>query len=85
VSELTPEIVSEILRDPDSPYFPCQIGVYCDDCCVTVMGDYLVHGGMSKPERLSVARTWLVANKGWQCDGNGDFCPKCIVAQGPES
>jgi hypothetical protein len=29
---LTPEIVSAILRDPESPYYPTQITVFCDHC-----------------------------------------------------
>jgi len=81
MNELTPEIVFAIMHDPDSPYFPCQICVYCDDCCTTVSGDYMVHEDMSKPERLSVARTHLTADKGWRCDDSEDFCPECVVAQ----
>jgi hypothetical protein len=29
---LTPEVVSAILRDPDSPLYPSKIGVFCDEC-----------------------------------------------------
>ena len=75
----TPEQVSAILRSadtgPDAPY-PCQIGVYCDDCGTTVKRDYIVNDLMSKPERLEIARTHLRA-EGWQCDADGDYCPTC--------
>lgn len=75
----TPEQISAILRSddtsPEAPY-PCQIGVYCDDCSTTVERDYIVNDLMSKPERLEVARTHLRA-EGWQCDADGDYCPTC--------
>jgi hypothetical protein len=64
--------------DDDTPtgqHYPCQIGVYCDDCGFTRTGDYLVSDLMTKDERLSVARNWLVRNENWQCDADGDYCP----------
>ena len=73
---LTPEIVNAIVRDPDSPYYPTRITVFCDHCCVKDTGEYMVHDDMTSRERLAVARKHLVENKGWEhaSDGN-DFCP----------
>jgi hypothetical protein len=71
-----PEVVNAIIRDPDSPLYPSQIGVYCDDCGTTVKADYLVSTDMTKAERLEVARKHLRA-QGWRCDEFGDVCPTC--------
>lgn len=74
---LTPEIVSAILRDPDSPHYPTQITVFCDHCGTEHTGDYMVSEGMSSEERLAVARKHLVANEGWEHNEYGDdFCPE---------
>lgn len=70
-----PDVVSAILRDPDSPYFPCQMTVYCDTCGHKATGDYLVREDMTKPERLAVARQHLTQYKGWRTDDTGDYCP----------
>lgn len=76
-ASLTPEIVSAILRDPDSPLYPSQITVFCDHCGREHTGDYMVSEDMTSTERLAVARKHLVANKGWQHDEYGDdFCPE---------
>jgi hypothetical protein len=73
---LTPEVVSAILRDPDSPYYPTQITVFCDHCGVRNTGDYMVREDMSSEQRLAVARKHLVDNEGWEHTGDGDdFCP----------
>jgi hypothetical protein len=74
---LTPEVVSAILRDPDSPLYPSQIGVFCDTCSVTVKHDYMVSEDMTKDERLGVARKHLTDNENWSCTEAGDFCPAC--------
>ena len=74
---LTPEMVSAILRDPDSPYFPTQIGVFCDGCGAIVEHDYMVSEGMTKIERLGVARKHLKEEERWSCGPDGDFCPSC--------
>ncbi|MET7713708.1 hypothetical protein [Streptomyces sp. NPDC005407] len=75
----TPEEVSAILRSndtsPEAPY-PCQIGVYCDDCGTVVSRDFIVNDLMPKPERLELARAALRA-EGWTCDADGDLCPPC--------
>lgn len=71
-----PETVSAIMRDPDSPYFPCQITVFCDHCGLKATGDYLVREDMNSLERLDVARQYLVQHKGWEhTDDGDDFCP----------
>jgi hypothetical protein len=76
IGTVPPEIVNAIIRDPDSPLHPSQIGVYCDDCGTTVKADYLVSTNMTKAERLEVARKHLRA-QGWRCDEFGDVCPSC--------
>lgn len=74
---LTPEAVSAILRDPDSPLYPSQITVFCDHCGVQATGDYMVSEGMTSTERLAVARKHLVDNAGWEhTDDGDDFCPE---------
>ncbi|HZF92038.1 hypothetical protein [Streptomyces sp.] len=73
---LTPEIVNAIVRDPDSPYYPTQITVFCDHCGAEETADYMVHEGMTSTQRLAVARQHLVKSKGWEHTEDGDdFCP----------
>jgi hypothetical protein len=73
---IPPEIVSAILRDPDSPHDPTQITVFCDHCGTENTGDYMVSEGMTSTERLAVARQHLVQNEGWEhTDDGDDFCP----------
>jgi hypothetical protein len=72
----TPEQVSAILRDPDSPLMPDPIGVFCDDCGTVVEGQYIVSEEQTKEQRLEVARVHMRA-AGWVCDENGDYCPDC--------
>jgi hypothetical protein len=72
---LTPETVSAILRDPDSPLYPSRITVFCDDCGVQNTGEYMVSTEQTSTERLEVARAHL-RTQGWQCDETGDFCPE---------
>jgi hypothetical protein len=74
---LTPEIVSAILRDPESPYYPTQITVFCDHCGTERTGDYIVSDLMTRDERLAVARKHLVDTEGWEHTTDGDdFCPE---------
>ncbi|MCX4450647.1 hypothetical protein [Streptomyces sp. NBC_01789] len=74
---ITPETVSAILRDPNSPLYPTQITVFCDHCGTEATGDYMVSGEMTSAQRLAVAREYLVANEGWEHDEYGDdFCPE---------
>ncbi|MFE4051210.1 hypothetical protein [Streptomyces sp. YIM B13518] len=73
-SKLTPETVSAILRDPDSPLYPSRITVFCDDCGTEATGEFMVSAEQTGTERLEVARAYL-RTKGWQCDYSGDFCP----------
>ncbi|MFJ6561886.1 hypothetical protein ACIQMV_18895 [Streptomyces sp. NPDC091412] len=72
---LTPEVVSAILRDPDSPLYPSRITVFCDDCGTEATGEYMVSAEQNSLERLEVARAHLRA-QGWQCDRSGDYCPE---------
>lgn len=72
---LPPELVSAILRDPDSPYYPTQIGIFCDTCFVTESNDVMVSDDMGRDERAEAARAHM-RTKGWQCDEDGDFCPE---------
>lgn len=71
---LTPEVVSAILRDPDSPLYPSRICVFCDECGTEFSGEYMVSEEQTSVERLEVARGHM-RTKGWQCDQTGDFCP----------
>lgn len=74
---LTPEIVSAILRDPDSPLYPTQITVFCDHCGTEHTGDYMVSEDMTSEQRLAVARKHLVDSEGWEhTDDGDDFCPE---------
>lgn len=74
---LSPDEVNAIVRDMDDPRYPTQITVFCDHCGVERTGDYLVHEGMTKTERLAVARQHLVNNEGWEhTDTGDDFCPE---------
>lgn len=57
--------------------YPCQIGVFCDDCGTTVVHDYIVDTGMTRDERLDGARRHLTANENWDCGPAGDLCPNC--------
>lgn len=75
---IPPEVISAILRDPGSPYFPAQITVVCDrvECAVEETADYMVRDDMTREERLGVARSHLVQAKGWRCTPeDGDLCP----------
>jgi hypothetical protein len=72
---LPPEVVSAILRDPDSPLYPSRIGVFCDSCFTAESNDYMVSDDMDRDERLEVARAHM-RTRGWQCDATGDFCPE---------
>ncbi|MFJ3097386.1 hypothetical protein [Streptomyces hydrogenans] len=80
-SSLTAEVVSAILRDPDSPLYPTQITVFCDHCGREATRDYMVSDSMTSTERLAAARTHLAQNEGWQHDEDGDdFCPEHAAA-----
>jgi hypothetical protein len=67
-----------LLTTPPEAY-PSEIGVYCDECGLTVSHDYLVHEGMTKAQRLQVARDHLTANEGWSCTPDADLCPSCAA------
>lgn len=80
---LDPATVNAIIRNPDDPRYPSQIIVFCDRCGTEFTGDYMVREGMTSSERLAVARTWLVNNKGWEHNDQGDdFCPEHAAAVG---
>ncbi|MFE6103215.1 hypothetical protein ACFVQ4_25105 [Streptomyces laurentii] len=67
--------------------YPAQIGVCCDTCGFTAVHDYVVHTGMSREERLQVARDHLTSQEGWGCGpagAPGDFCPRCSTPRHPE-
>ena len=73
---LDPNTVNAIVRDMNDPRYPTQITVFCDHCGVEDTGEYLVHEGMTREERLAVARRHLVEVKGWEHTAEGDdFCP----------
>ncbi|MFJ8603420.1 hypothetical protein ACIREM_32880 [Streptomyces shenzhenensis] len=72
---LTPEVVSAILRDPDSPLYPSRICVFCDECGTEFVGEFMVSEEQTSTERLEVARAHM-RTQGWQCDRAGDYCPE---------
>jgi hypothetical protein len=78
---VSPEFVSAMLRNPDTgpdaPY-PCQIGVFCDNCGTVHEGDYVVTDRMAKPERFEAARAHL-RTLGWSCTPDADLCPPCAA------
>lgn len=74
---LTPETVSAILRDPDSPYYPSRITVFCDECGTEETGEFMVSEDMTGEQRLAVARKHLADTKGWEhTEAGDDFCPE---------
>ncbi|MFE7128921.1 hypothetical protein [Streptomyces sp. NPDC057617] len=67
-------------QDSDTPTgqkYPCGLGISCDTCGTTLRGDFIVTDTMTKAERLEVVRNHVRTTQGWQCDGTGDYCPKC--------
>ena len=71
------ELLAATPVPPGTEAYPAQIGVYCDDCGITELHDYVVHTGMTKEQRLGVARRHLTDNEGWDCGAAGDLCPDC--------
>lgn len=71
------EVISALIRDPESGYYPSQIGVFCDNCGTHDLRDYLVREDQDQPVRFEVARRHLRENEGWTCGESGDFCPAC--------
>lgn len=63
----------------DCELMPVGITVFCDRCGHATTGDYVVAEGMSKEQRLAVAREWLRRNAGWTYnDGTyTDLCREC--------
>lgn len=57
--------------------FPCRIALFCDRCGHTAMREYLVDAGMTKAQRLQVARDHLTASEGWSCGPDEDVCSRC--------
>lgn len=83
---VTPEEISAILRSDDTgpdALYPCQIGVFCDECEVVEVRDFLVNDRTSKASRLQLIRSF-VTTLGWSCTPEADLCPPCAktAAQG---
>ncbi|MFC8176555.1 hypothetical protein [Streptomyces sp. NPDC057325] len=72
-----PELLAATPVPPGAEAYPCQIGVYCDDCGLLELHDYVAHTGMTRDERLDAARKYLTEHKGWDCGTAGDLCPDC--------
>lgn len=66
--------VNEAIRSGD--YTPTLIGVFCDECEITVEADYLVGVEDDQRARFEVARAHL-RTQGWRCDPRADLCPDC--------
>lgn len=71
------ELLAATPVPPGAHPFPARITVFCDDRGETATGDYIVHTGMTRDDRLDVARRHLTENEGWDCGVAGDFCPDC--------
>jgi hypothetical protein len=83
IRALHPDVVSMIMRDPMSPYFPSRIGVFCDECWTVDERDYMVDDSMTKLDRLKVARDVLAA-LGWSITPEADLCPSCATTHAQE-
>jgi hypothetical protein len=57
--------------------FPSAISIYCDACGITQTADYVVNDHMTRFERFQVARNYLNAEAGWQCNEEADLCSRC--------
>jgi len=57
--------------------YPSHLGVFCDECEIVIEGDFIVHDGMSKDERLGVVRAHAVSEFGWLCEDGDDLCANC--------
>lgn len=65
------------MSTPEAPeHYPCQVGIYCDDCGINDVRDYLVSDEDGQKARFEYARAAL-RREGWKCDMNGDLCPDC--------
>lgn len=75
------EMLAAYEREHDLPEgveaYPSHLGVFCDECEIVVEGDFIVHEGMSKDERLGVVRAWAVSEFGWLCKDGEDLCGNC--------
>ena len=71
------ELLAATPVPPGTEAYPTQIGISCDDCCAVECHDYIVHTGMTRDERVGVARQHLTDNAGWDCGAAGDLCPGC--------
>lgn len=79
----SPEVVSAILRSDDTGHdalYPCQIGVFCDNCGIVVQRDFLVNDRTTKPERLELIRA-IARTQGWSCENGEDLCPSCAAEE----
>lgn len=75
---------AEFPSEADEEKYPASIGIYCDRCGTSAERDYVVSDRMNRQQRFAAARRHLNANEGWQCDGTGDLCPKCVASAAAE-
>ncbi|PBC71536.1 hypothetical protein BX265_6146 [Streptomyces sp. TLI_235] len=81
--DVTVTAYEELVEDSDEKY-PCQLGVYCDNCGTEWSGDFVVSDRDSKPERLEIVRRHARNKLGWSCGEAGDYCPTgCTITATP--
>ncbi|WP_190175418.1 hypothetical protein [Streptomyces nitrosporeus] len=71
------ELLAAAPVPPGTEPFPAQLTVFCDECGETATHDYVVHTGMTRDDRLDVARQHLTGTEEWDCGTAGDYCPDC--------
>lgn len=82
VQQLHPDIVSAILRAPDtSPdaLYPSRLGVFCDADGAIIEADIIVNDLVNREVRLAMIRDYA-RTQGWKCTNLGDFCPPCAAS-----
>lgn len=76
VVEITPEGVRLVGNESRNGFMSIRVVAFCDGCGTTEEHNYLVREDSTKADRFEAARIHL-RNKGWSCDGGGDYCPDC--------
>ena len=68
----------------DGEAYPSHLGVFCDGCDIVIEGDFIVHGGMTRTERLAVVRGHATQTFGWFCENDEDLCANCRDGADPK-
>lgn len=84
LEELLDAYTQENDLTPDVEAFPSLLGIFCDECKIIFSGDFIVHSGMGRDERLGVIRKHMTEVFGWTCDEDGDVCKNCQPGANPK-